>query len=137
MRVSRRIKFTLAAVLASAAVVSCWPRGSSAERLLGVPVPPSARVIDVVDRAGSFGGDSYVVLEMPEADFRVLVRRIGLFHRPDLLEYWPGALDAHGVVSWHASAINDDGTFFGDQRPSTYLVARYEGGRMYYKVHVY
>jgi hypothetical protein len=85
-----------------------------------------------------FGGDYFAVIEMSETDFRGLVQRMGLFNRADLLDYWSTALHAPSdVASWDVSATNDANTFFGDQRHSTYLVARYERGRMYFKVHVY
>lgn len=113
-------------------------RGPSAEELLGVSLPPSAKVIDTADRAGMFGGDYFAIIEMTEDDFAGLIQRMGLLHRPNLLNYWSGALRApKDVRFWNVSEINDENTFFGDKRHSTYLVARYERGKMYYKVHVY
>jgi hypothetical protein len=139
---TRRSRITLLLAIAFVAVIALavyWvTRGPSAERLLGAPLPPSAKVIDIADRSGMFGGDYFAVIEMSESDFRALVQRMGLFHRPDLLEYWLFALRAPtDIQSWKVTEINDENTFFGDQRESTYLVARYEGGKMYFKVHVY
>ena len=139
---TRRFRVTLLAATAVAGVIAvaayALTRGPSAEQLLGVSLPPSARVIDKADRAGMFGGDYFVVIELPGSDFQALVRKMGLLHRADLLDHWPAALRApNDLRSWTVSETNDANTFFGDQRRSTYLVARYERGRMYYKVHVY
>jgi hypothetical protein len=139
MKSSRRLMvFAIIALSAIAGGGSYLTRGPSAEELLGVPLPASARVLHLADRAGLFGGDYFVVIEMPEADFQQLVVKLALVHRPDLLQYWPNALGAPKEIEWwNLNQVNDENTFFGDQRHSTYLVARYEGGKMYYKVHVY
>ena len=60
----------------------------------------------------------------------------GLRHRADLLQYWPSALHAQDAAWWTVTATNDSDTLFGEQS-STYLVARYESGRLFFKRHVY
>lgn len=139
---TRPTQITLLATIAiaGAVVIAMYvvTRGPSAERLLGVPLPPSAKVLETADRAGMFGGDYFVIIQMPESDFQALVQKLGLVHRADLLDYWPSALRApDDLRSWNVTETNDANTYFGDQRHSTYLVARYENGRMYYRVHVY
>lgn len=139
---TRRSCISLMIVIVILAVVGfavyAVTRGPSAEQLLGVPLPPSAKVVNTADKGGLFGGDCFAVIEMSESDFRGLVQQMGLSNRADLLDYWPMALRApNDIGSWDVSETNDANTFFGDQRHSTYLVARYERGRMYFKLHVY
>ena len=83
-----------------------------------------------------FGGDYYVSAAMSESEFTNLAIRLNLRHRPDLLEYWSSALRAQSTPWWIVTETNDQNTVFGE-RPSTYLVGRYENGRLYFKCHVY
>jgi len=71
---------------------------------------------------------------MPREDYQALVRRLGLRHRPDLLDDWSSALEAQDTPWWTVSAVN---TYFGDSEESTYIVTRYEDGRLFFKCHVY
>lgn len=102
-----------------------------------MPLPPSASDIHASDRAGMFGGDYYVSAAMSRGEYQQLVRQLGLRRRRDLLDYWPSALAAHDTPWWAVSAINDEDTYFGDSETSTYIVTRYENGRLYLKHHVY
>jgi len=73
---------------------------------------------------------------MSATDFSNVVSRLALRHRPDLLDYWSGALSAQRTPWWSVTQTNDQFTLFGED-DSTYLVARYENGRLYFKRHVY
>ena len=131
--------------LLCAAVVFClvaaavWPRSSSrqAADIIGVPLPLSAADIRIADRGGMFGGDYYVSAAISRDDYQRLVSQLGLRHRPDLLEYWHSALAAHNTSWWTVAPVNDADTYFGDSEKSTYIVTRYEDGRLYFKRHVY
>ena len=126
------------ALLVAGTMSLLWGCGArhSAEQILGCPLPPSATDIRFADKAGMFGGDYYVSAAMPASDFTNLLSRLNLRHRPDLLEYWSRALHAQSTPWWTVTVTNDHNTVFGE-RPSTYLVARYEKGRLYFKCHVY
>jgi hypothetical protein len=145
-------KILLALVLAASAVIAlsvgavAWVvvfgrRHESveqrAERVIGAPLPPSASDVRFSDQGGMFGGDYLVSAAMTRDDFLGIVKRLGLRNRPDLLDYWPTALDNHSTPWWAVSSANDEDTYFGDSEESTYFVARYEGGRLYFKCHVY
>jgi hypothetical protein len=122
-------------LLISAFMIACE---ISAEELLEGPLPPTAKVLVVSDQAGMFGGVYYTVIEMSEADYKQLVKRMGMVHRADLLDFWSFALSGpENVDWWKVSSINDANTVFSDKKDSTYLVARYEDGKMYFKVYVY
>lgn len=125
--------------VAAFVAVAIWPRSSSRQStdIVGVPLPPSATDIRASDRAGIFGGDYYVSAVISRDDYQRLVSQLGLRHRADLLEYWSGALAAHNTPWWTVSSVNDADTYFGDSEASTYIVTRYEGGRIYFKRHVY
>ena len=111
-------------------------RSPSAHEILGTPLPASAADIRVANKGGLFGGDSYLSASITRQDFVALVQQLGLRHRADLLEYWPSALRAQDATWWTVTATNDSDTLFGEQS-STYLVARYESGRLFFKRHVY
>lgn len=110
---------------------------SDFSEIVGVPLPASASDPLVCIRAGLFGGDYYASATMPHEDFAQIVGRLGLWRRSDLLEYWSSALNASNCPWWTVTSTNDADTYFGDAEASTYLVARYEGGRIYLKRHVY
>jgi hypothetical protein len=82
------------------------------------------------------GGDSYFSATISSADYMVLTQQLNLRHRADLLEYWSGALTARDIPWWTVTVTNDSATLFAEQ-PSTYIVTRYEGGRLYFKRHMY
>jgi len=141
----RSIAIALTSIGASVATLSCSKDGQNdtersprqSAETLGVHLPPSASDIRFSDRAGMFGGDYYVSAVISRGDFQRIVSQLGLRHRSDLLEYWPGALTAHDTPWWTVSSVNDSDTYFGDSVESTYIVARYEGGRIFLKYHVY
>ena len=119
--------------------IAIWPR-SSARRfsdIVGTQAPSSAKDILTLDQGGMTGGNYYVSATISREDYQQIVTKLKLYHRPDLLEYWPSALRAHNNQWWTVSSINDADTYFGDSEHSTYLVARYENGRIYFKRHVY
>jgi hypothetical protein len=126
-------------VLAALIAAAVWPRSSTRQPadIVGVPLPPSATDIRSSDRAGMFGGDYYLSAAISREDYQRLVSQLGLRHRPDLLEYWSDALTAHNTPWWTVSPVNDADTHFGDSEESTYIVTRYERGRLYFKRHVY
>jgi len=111
-------------------------RTPSAQEVLGVPLPVSASDVRVSNKGGLFGGDSYLSASISSADYMVLTQQLSLRHRADLLEYWPSALAAHDTAWWTVTVTNDSATLFAEQ-PSTYIVTRFEGGRLYFKRHVY
>jgi hypothetical protein len=125
--------------VATLIIVEIWPRSTSRQfaEIVGTPPPPSVANIRTSDRAGMFGGNYYVSAAISRDDFQSLVSQLGLHHRSDLLEYWSGALTAQNTPWWTVSTVNDADTWFGDSVPSTCIVARYEGGRLYFKRHVY
>lgn len=111
-------------------------RTPSAQEILGIPLPAFAADVRVANNGGLFGGDSYVSASMTRQEFAALAQQLSLRHRVDLLEYWPAALHAQDAAWWTVTFTNDSDTLFGEQ-PSTYLVARYENGRLFFKRHVY
>jgi hypothetical protein len=111
-------------------------RTPSAQEILGTPLPATAADVRVANKGGLFGGDSYLSASMTRQEFAALAQQLSLRHRVDLLDYWPSALHAQDAAWWTVTATNDSDTLFGEQ-PSTYLVARYESGRLFFKRHVY
>lgn len=91
----------------------------------------------MADGAGLFGGDYYFSAIISGEDYKAMVARLGLQYRSDLLDYWPAALDAHDISWWTVTRTNDANTLFGDSESSTYIVTRYENGRLFLKRHVY
>lgn len=108
----------------------------SAEDILGTSLPSSAKDIQISDKISFFGGDSYLTATITKEDFNELTARLKLNYKADLISLWPSALEAHDVSWWSVSKLNDTNTLFGEE-PSTYLIARYEGGKLYFKRHVY
>ena len=131
------IRVALSALCVVAVVFCGCSRSSpSAEEILGAGLPNSAADIRFTNKTGFFGGDSYLSATITREEFATLSRELGLQHRPDLLQYWPGALGAQDIAWWTVRSTNDADTLFGEEE-STYLVARYESGRVFFKRHIY
>jgi hypothetical protein len=126
----------LIALVIIAVIGLSWWYSPSAQEILGAALPPSARDVRAANKGGFFGGNSYVAASMTRQDFATLAQQLKLQHRGDLLEHWPAALRALDVSWWKVTSTNDSDTLFGEE-PSTYLVARYENGRLFFKRHVY
>jgi hypothetical protein len=126
---------TIPSLIFAILLVGC-SRTPSAQDVLGVPLPATAQDVRVASKDGFSGGDSYLSASISRQDYMTLVQQLGLRHRADLLDYWPLALTAHETPWWTVTQTNDLDTLFGEQ-PSIYFVARYEGGRLYFKRHVY
>lgn len=84
-----------------------------------------------------FGGNYYFSAVLPRSDFDLLVLKLKLRNREDLLTFWRSAFLGKDISWWTVSSVNDSDTFFGDSEHDTYLVARYEAGRIFFKRHVY
>ena len=110
---------------------------SPAAKILGVSVPATAKEIQTEEKMGIFGGNAYLSAKIDYSEYIALAAKLKMRNRPDLLEYWPSALSAHGVSWWSVSSTNDKDTFFSDTEKSTYLVMRYENGLFFFKRHVY
>jgi hypothetical protein len=109
---------------------------SEAQHILGVPLPASASDVRLTQKAGVFGGDYFLSASISREDFSAVAQQLKMQHRPDLLDYWGSALRAHDVPWWHVTVTNDADTLFREEN-STFLVARFEKGRLFFKRHVY
>ena len=104
------------------------------EQCLGFPLPAGSRVVAETGTI-SHVGERFFVVEMTRDQFDQFRTAGGLTHRADLVEYWPGSLDAPPGFPWMAHPINDEFTVYR-QANDALDVARWEDGRLYFRHHV-
>jgi len=122
----------------------------SIEGIVGVPLPKTVTDIegDQLTNLNTGEGTYWVVAKLPKEDFYNLVKQLELVQKPDLLEFWPEALerepspfeDDEFNELWDVKNIVNEDTYFGEKRKeeeTTYIVVKYENGKLYFKKSIY
>jgi len=120
-----------------------WAKGGSYKDIIGASLPETAADVHASTLTqGCRGGYilpkcSWIVAKLPEEDFYDLVRKTGLASKPDLLEFWPKALDCHQEdfqQFWDVENVVNEHTYFGKESgEETWRVFKYENGKIYIK----
>jgi hypothetical protein len=105
------------------------------ERCLGFALPAGSRVLAETGAISPFGGERFFVIEMSQEGFDQMTAAGGFTRQADALEHWPGCLDAPPGFPWLTTPANDRFTIYRDAHGAL-DVARWEGGRLYYRHHV-
>src|SRR5207248_2430809 len=126
-------------LLAAVASVAIWwtrDRTPSFETVVGVSLPATATELRSRMFPGVDGGEYFASARMSEPEFAQLMGRLGLARNPAILSYYPGARRSQPKLEWWPRTDMPDGgeTFFvvrTDATHDSYIVAWYEGGRLY------
>lgn len=118
--------------------------GNRPKDIVGMPLPKTA--VDVRGPVGYlFGPDdepttyklNWLVIKIPREDFYMMVERLGLIKKPDLLEIWPEAFECEFDKFdkfWDLEKTTTEDTYFiEDLDEETYRVFKYENGNLYVK----